>query len=344
MTESDNTADQSPARSTENYLTDSWSGDRLIPLTGRLEKSGFPPWLTLIAGLILAFVLFQGISLVVTFALLVMKDVSLTDLTTQLDVVLEQNARELMIANTVGQVFGLLIPAIIFARLHSKNHSDFLRLRSTDIRLIVLSVIGLLALVPIVHWTGVVSDSLPWPQSIRDFEQAQMDLIDRILLQDFSVTFALSVMALTPAISEELLFRGYIQRQAERSMGIWGGILFSGLIFGLYHVRPTQAVPLSLLGLYLAYITWRSGSIIPAMIVHFANNAFAIALGRYAQTEAGSALDVESFQVPFSVVVPAALILAIVTFGLDKTAKLVLRETSINQGKPDVSGEGRQTC
>ena len=294
-------------------------------------------------GLIFAFVLFQGISLVVTFILLFINDVSLTDLTTDLNVILEENARELMIANTIGQVFGLLIPAILFARLHSKNHSDFLRLRSTDIRLVVLSVIGLLALVPVVHWIGVVSESLPWPQSIRDFEQTQMDLIERILLQDFSVTFALSMMALTPAICEEILFRGYIQRQAERSMGIWGGILFSGLIFGLYHLRPTQAIPLGFLGVYLAYLTWRSGSIIPAIIVHFANNAFAIALGRYAQTEAGSALDVESFQVPLSVVIPAALILAIVTFGLDRTAKLVLKEKSINQDLSDVSRERRQT-
>ena len=294
-------------------------------------------------GLIFAFVLFQGISLVVTFILLFINDVSLTDLTTDLNVVLEENARELMIANTIGQVFGLLIPAILFARLHSKNHSDFLRLRSTDIRLVVLSVIGLLALVPVVHWIGVMSESLPWPRSIRDFEQTQMDLIERILLQDFSVTFALSMMALTPAICEEILFRGYIQRQAERSMGIWGGILFSGLIFGLYHLRPTQAIPLGFLGVYLAYLTWRSGSIIPAIIVHFANNAFAIALGRYAQTEAGSALDVESFQVPLSVVIPAALILAIVTFGLNRTAKLVLKEKSINQNLSDVSRERRQT-
>lgn len=343
MSQSDHTSDLPNTPPSEVFLSDNWSRGRPIPLAGRLEKSGFPPWLTVFAGLILAFVLFQGISLVVTFALLIMKDVSLTDLTTQLDVVLEENARELMVANTIGQVFGLLIPAILFARLHSRNHSDFLRLRSTDVRIVVLSVIGLLALVPVIHWIGLMSESLPWPQSIRDFEQAQMDLIERILLQDFSVTFALSVMALTPAICEEILFRGYIQRQAERSMGIWGGIAFSGLIFGLYHLRPTQAIPLGLLGVYLAYITWRSGSIIPAIVVHFANNAFAIALGRYAQTEAGSALDVESFQIPFSIVIPAALVLAIVIFGIDKTAKLVLKENSINQRIPDVSGEGRQT-
>lgn len=330
--------DEIAAPPEEKILSDEWSGSRLIALTGRLERGAFPPWLTLFMGLILAFILFQGISLVMTFILLLAKDVSLTDLTNNLDVVLEQNAAELMIANTVGQVFGLLIPAFLFARLHTGNSAGFLRFRATDVRLVVLSIVGLLALVPVVQWIGALSDSLPWPQAIRDFEQAQMDLIERILLQDFSVMFALSMMALTPAICEELLFRGYIQRQAERSMGIWGGILFSGLIFGLYHIRPTQAIPLGLLGVYLAYLTWRTGSIIPAMVVHFANNAFAIALGRYAQTEAGSTVDLETFQIPMTVVIPALLVLAVITWAIDKTAKSVIRERSLDFGGADVSG------
>ena len=316
--------------SSEPTLFDAWALKRPIFLTGRLEKSGFPPWLTLFLGLILAFVLFQGISLVVTFVLFALKGVSLTELTTDMEAVLEANAGELMIANTVGQIFGLLIPAILFARLHSRNHVGFLRLRSTDVRLVVLSVLGLIALIPVVQWTGAISDSLPWPQVIRDFEKAQMDLIERLLLQDFSVTFALSMMAVTPAICEEVLFRGYIQRQAERSMGIWGGILFSGLIFGIYHLRPTQAVPLGLLGIYLAYLTWRSGSIIPAMIVHFANNAFAVALGRFASTQEGAAIDLDKLQIPYYIVVPAAILLAVITFVFDKTAKSVLAEVEEN--------------
>lgn len=307
-------------------LLDAWSAGRPIPLSGRLEKSGFPPWLTLFLGLLLAFVLFQGISLVVTFFLLAMNGVSFTELTADLEAVLERNAGELMIANSIGQIFGLLIPALLFARLHSSNHAGFLRLRPTDVRLIVLSVVGLFALIPVVHWVGMLSDSLPWPEFIREFEQAQMELIERILVQDFTVTFALSMMALTPAVCEELLFRGYIQRQAERSMGIWGGILFSGFIFGLYHLRPTQAMPLAMLGVFLAYLTWRSGSILPAMIVHFANNAFAVALGKFATSEGGTGLDLETFQFPYYVLIPAVLVLAAVTIAYHIIAGHVLSE------------------
>jgi len=284
MTEVDRTAEPDVDGYSDPQLSDPWSIARPIPLSGRLEKSGFPPWLTLGLGLLLAFVLL------------------------------------------IGQIFGLLVPALLFARMHSSNYAGFLRIRSTDVRLIVLAVVGLFALIPVVHWIGMLSDSLPWPEFIREFEQAQMDLIERILVQDFTVTFALSMMALTPAVCEELLFRGYIQRQAERSMGIWGGILFSGFIFGLYHLRPTQAVPLALLGIYLAYLTWRSGSILPAMIVHFANNAFAVALSKIATTEGGTGIDLETFQFPYYVLVSAALVLVAVSIVYHKTAGQILSE------------------
>ena len=93
-------------------------------------------------------------------------------------------------------------------------------------------------------------------------------------------------------------------------MGIAGGILFSGMIFGFYHLRPTQAIPLGLFGVYMAYITWRTGSLVPAIVVHLANNAFAILLGKYIQSQGQTAVDLESIQIPFNFVVAGTLLLA----------------------------------
>lgn len=324
MTEPESGVFSAPERTTEMRLDDEWGSDQPIVLSGPLERSGFPPWMTMLIGLVLAFILFQGISLVASFVMLAANGVSLSTLPTSLGSLLEEYASELIVSNTIGQILGLLIPALIFARLHTRNKSGFLRLRGTDFRLILLSVVGLIALIPVVQWTGTVFDALPWPDFIRDFEQAQMDLIEKILLQDFSLTFTLSMMALTPAICEEVLFRGYIQRQAERSMGIWGGILFSGIIFGLYHLRLTQAVPLAILGAYLAYLTWRSGSLVPAIVVHFANNAFAVILSKFGAEWAGVDVDIESFQVPWEWVILSLFILVGITYSFHKVAGMAL--------------------
>ncbi|TDI73394.1 MAG: CPBP family intramembrane metalloprotease [Bacteroidetes bacterium] len=292
-------------------LNDPWYSGRLIPLDGVLERNGFSPLITIFGGLIIGLVLFQGISTVLTFVyILGIKGVPFSDFQADLEGVLVEYAGPLIIFNSVGQVLGLLIPGLLFARMHSSKPFQFLRLRKTDIRYVLLSLLGLIAVFPIVQWIGGAVDSLPWPESVRAFEKAQTDMIQNILDQNFSLPFAISMMALTPAICEEVLFRGYVQRQSERIMGIAGGILFSGMIFGLYHLRPTQAIPLGLLGVYMAYITWRTGSLVPAITVHLANNAFAIFLGKYIQSQGQTAVDLESIQIPFVFVVVGTLLLA----------------------------------
>ena len=278
--------------------------------------------MTIIGGLMIGLILFQGISTAATLIYIIaIEGVSLESLQFNMEAVLSEYAGELIIFNTIGQIFGLLIPGLIFARMHSSRPLQFIRLRNTDARMTLLSLVGLVAVFPIVQWTGGIMDSLPWPESIRAFEQGQMDMIENVLNQDFSIPFAISMMALTPAICEEILFRGYVQRQAERVMGIAGAILFSGVIFGLYHIRPTQALPLGLLGVYMAYITWRSGSLIPAMVVHLANNAFAVLLGKYMQAKGDSATDLESIEVPFSLVFLGGLLLAGVVYIFQRIAE-----------------------
>jgi hypothetical protein len=91
------------------------------------------------------------------------------------------------------------------------------------------------------------------------------------------------MLALVPGICEEVLFRGYAQRQFERASGPAGGILLSGVLFGLYHLRPSQVLPLAMLGLYLAYLTWRTGSLWPAVLVHILHNGLAVVLARLVQ-------------------------------------------------------------
>lgn len=263
--------------------------------------------------LAVAFILFQGISLVATLAIMFGRGVSQSELA-DLPTLLEAHAGPIIVANTIGQVFGLLIPAVLVARLHSSDWPAFLRIRGADVRILLLSVIGLVALIPVVQWLGGVSETLPWPDFIRQFEQAQMDLIERVLLQDFPLAFTISMLALTPAICEEVLFRGYVQRQAERSTGVVWGILISGIVFGLYHLRLTQALPLSALGIFMAYVTWRSGSLLPAFLIHLANNSFAAILGKLASTDAIDIETVETLTIPLYILLPSVAVLALVIY------------------------------
>ncbi len=278
---------------------------------GPLERASFPPLLTAFVGLVIAFLLFQGVSTVVLIFVTLQGGTGLNELMTPdgLATFLADNADKVIWANTIGQIFGLLIPGLLFARMHSSTVRAFIRLRKTTGYHLLWSSIGLLGLIPLVHFSAGFFDSLPWPEWVRTLEDGQMALIEQILAQDFSLVFAISMLALTPAICEEVLFRGFVQRQAERSLGIWGGILFSGIIFGFYHLRLTQAIPLSLLGIFMAWLTWQTRSLWPAILVHLINNSMAAVLGKFAnENDVGA--EMEAFAFPWWAIVLAVVVLA----------------------------------
>jgi membrane protease YdiL (CAAX protease family) len=115
------------------------------------------------------------------------------------------------------------------------------------------------------------------------FEQTQLELIQTVLESGLGVTFNLVALALIPGFCEEIVIRGYAQRQFERDSGPVGGILLSGVLFGCYHLRPSQLLPLAVLGLYLAYLVWRTGSLWPAILVHALHNGLAVFAAQYVQ-------------------------------------------------------------
>jgi membrane protease YdiL (CAAX protease family) len=83
--------------------------------------------------------------------------------------------------------------------------------------------------------------------------------------------FATIVLA---PIAEEMFYRGIILRSAARVSQRYA-IFFSALIFGLMHGNPYQMILGFLIGIVLGYVTIKTGSIIPSIICHMANNIVA---------------------------------------------------------------------
>jgi sodium transport system permease protein len=90
----------------------------------------------------------------------------------------------------------------------------------------------------------------------------------------------LLLMALTPAICEEALFRGPILRGLRTRMGPAAAAILTGVLFGLFHLDLYRLLPAALLGTLLGFITLACGSIVPAMLAHFCNNAILIILAK----------------------------------------------------------------
>jgi len=273
------------------HLPDPWSRRGRLPLNGPLERASVDrttlSFLTGLLGLGAAFILFQ---FVLTPVILVVQ-IAMAEGGLSMgafgspEQLMATYTQELVFSNSIGQVMGLAIPALLAARLHSSEWVEYLRLRSVDGRLLLLALVGIVGLQPVTQWLAQLNRQLPFPESLRLVEQSQLELIRQVLEGDLGLVFNLTMLALIPGICEEVLFRGYAQRQFERAAGPVGGILLAGGLFGLYHLRPSQLLPLVVLGLYMAYLVWRTGSLIPAIGVHVVHNGLAVVSAHYVQSQ-----------------------------------------------------------
>lgn len=96
------------------------------------------------------------------------------------------------------------------------------------------------------------------------------------LLRALGPGWAIFVLAISPALLEELAFRGLLQGRLMALLGARNGLVVGAAAFAICH-GPTAALPLHFgLGLYLGWLRERSGSLLPGMLTHFGYNALIV--------------------------------------------------------------------
>jgi membrane protease YdiL (CAAX protease family) len=88
------------------------------------------------------------------------------------------------------------------------------------------------------------------------------------------------VVAVLPAIFEELLFRGVLL-QGLKGFPVWLAALICGGLFSLFHQNPAQTLYQFFCGVAFALLALRSGSILPTVVAHFCNNAFVLCAEKF---------------------------------------------------------------
>ena len=88
-----------------------------------------------------------------------------------------------------------------------------------------------------------------------------------------SAAYAITFIVLAP-LTEEPIYRGFIL-QAWLRRGMWVGIVLSGFLFGLSHSQIAPLLPLTLLGIVLGLLAYRSQSVLSSIIAHASYNTVA---------------------------------------------------------------------
>jgi membrane protease YdiL (CAAX protease family) len=120
------------------------------------------------------------------------------------------------------------------------------------------------------RWVPLQQELLPMPSTHLAPDSPFAALLD----QPAWVLFGL--LALSPAIGEEFLFRGALQGGLRRDLSAARTALWQGLLFGLAHASLWRFVPTAVLGAVLSLVTSRAGSLWPAVALHLAYNSLLV--------------------------------------------------------------------
>jgi uncharacterized protein len=196
--------------------------------------------------------------------------------------VTKDNVQWMRVATMAAQIVFLLIPTLILMRIQHGSTRAALPRRTPKATEFVLAAVGVFSLEQVMEGYLFFQDKIPLPESVRPFIETVRKLIEEtytMLVQAHSpaeLLFVIVVVALTPAICEELLFRGLIQKNLTLATNKKWGYIFTGIIFGLYHVNPFLIVPLVSLGILFGFFMARSETIIIPMAAHFINNLVSV--------------------------------------------------------------------
>jgi sodium transport system permease protein len=134
----------------------------------------------------------------------------------------------------------------------------------------VAAVLAALLLPPLAGLTLLLLDQFPHvKQTLLEAQggAGAMDAAGRV-----GTDVYLLVMAVLPAVAEELAFRGFMLRGLRQRFRPWTAILLSSFLYSLYPMNVFQAVPHFLVGVVLALLVTRTGSVVAAMTFHLVWN------------------------------------------------------------------------
>ncbi len=180
-----------------------------------------------------------------------------------------------------------IVPPFIAAYLFDASPFGYLGLEKTAKPIIFLLVVVLMfAIVPFINWMIIVNGDMHLPEALKVVEEwmktseIQAAEITKVFLNTSTVNgliLNLFIIAIIPAIGEELLFRGMIQRLfKELSGNVHVAIILAALLFSALHLQFYGFFPRFALGVLLGYLYLWSGSLWLPMLAHFVNNAAAV--------------------------------------------------------------------
>jgi membrane protease YdiL (CAAX protease family) len=192
----------------------------------------------------------------------------------------------------IGQILFIFLPALFFSKWIYGDVSKIISIKLPRIKELLLFILGIVILTPMLQsylyiqnfLIEKLAESSEFINSIKNLLDSLNELIEKtfgnLIYADNIAEMILVVITISivPAICEEVMFRGYIQRSFEFKFKSYFAALLTAIFFALYHFNPYGLIPLAIIGFYLGFAAYSSQSLFIPMVLHFLNNFFAVLL------------------------------------------------------------------
>ena len=195
----------------------------------------------------------------------------------------------LKLTQLLSQLFIFIIPPIIFLIANRVDVTEQFGFKNRQpFKVWMVALLLLLIALPLVSWTEAVNEKMVLPEFcssieawMRSNEDAANVLTKQFLTMDTPVQLLVNlfIMALVPAIGEEMTFRGCIQKMlVDRIKTPHIAIIVTSIIFSAVHLQFYGFLPRMILGIILGYTFYYTGTLFIPSLMHFCNNASVILL------------------------------------------------------------------
>lgn len=188
-----------------------------------------------------------------------------------------------------------VLPPIFFALISQNEPFLWLRLKNPGYKYVVLAILIILIAQPFVSFLGYLNYHIPFPQYLQHIEkwlimkeQQALELTKVFLDTSGWILMVLNIfiIAIIPAIGEELLFRGALQKLITAlTKNHHVSVLITAFLFSAMHMQFFGFFPRFFLGIIFGYLVVYGKSIWLSITAHFINNFLAFILYNLSQSK-----------------------------------------------------------
>ena len=183
-----------------------------------------------------------------------------------------------------------IMPALLYGYLSDEKPLEYVGLNSNaNIKIFLITIVLLVAVQPFAMMLGELNRHANLGESLRKLEEMSEKALAKFLVMDSPTDLFVNfiVVALLPALGEELFFRGSLQNILER----WTrrpvvAIILSSAFFAFFHLSFFKFMPIFVLGVTLGTLFYMTRNLWYSIFFHFINNTLALLANYYAQRNA----------------------------------------------------------